>query len=86
MQSAKKNKIKTEVSNEDNRWFIYYIQKNTIRAHILVLNIFLINLQHILINANNHIPETFTSILYVKFLHYTVTQGVSLRLLVLVKQ
>ena len=85
MQGAKKHKIKTEVCNEDNRRFIYYVQKNTIRANILVLNIFLINLQHVLINANSHLRETFTSIFYVKFLHYTVTQGESWRLLVLVK-
>jgi len=86
MQGAKKHKIKTEVCNEDNMWFIYYVQKHTIRVHILVLNIFLINLQHVLINVNSHIRETLQVFSYVKFLHYTVTQWVSLRLFVLVKQ
>lgn len=56
-------KLKTEVCKEGNRCFITYVQKNTIRAHILDLNIFLINLQHVLINSNYHIRETFTSIL-----------------------
>jgi len=29
MQGAKKHKITTLAFSEDNRWFIYYVQKNT---------------------------------------------------------